>query len=65
MNRNFAGTLYLPEYTVLNASVFYNVSDFVINLKLDNLTDEEYYKGWSTISPQRPRTFSAGVTYNF
>ncbi|WP_290842743.1 TonB-dependent receptor [Flavobacterium sp.] len=65
MNRNLAGTLYLPEYTVLNASIFYQKSDFTINLKLDNLTDEEYYKGWSTISPQRPRVFSAGVSYNF
>ncbi|RYZ81282.1 MAG: TonB-dependent receptor, partial [Proteobacteria bacterium] len=64
-NRNGSGTLYLPEYTVFNASVFYNLSGFVFNLKLDNFTDEEYYKGWSTISPQDPRTFSAGVTYNF
>ncbi len=65
MNRNLAGTLYLAEYTVLNASIFYQKSDFTINLKLDNLTNEEYYKGWSTISPQRPRVFSAGVSYNF
>ena len=65
MNRNLAGTLYLPEYTILNASLFYATSGFTINLKLDNLTDEEYYKGWSTITPQRSRTFSAGVSYNF
>lgn len=65
MDRNLAGKLYLPEYTVLNASVFYSVNEFTVNLKLDNITNEEYYKGWSTISPQRPRVFSAGVTYNF
>jgi len=64
-NRNLGGTFTLPEYTVLNASVFYNAADFVITLKLDNITDKEYYKGWSTISPQRPRMFAANLTYNF
>ncbi len=64
-NRNLGGTFTLPEYTVLNASAFYTMDAFTLTLKLDNLADEEYYKGWSTISPQRPRTFSANITYNF
>lgn len=64
-NRNVGGTFTLPEYTVLNASVFYNVDAFTLTLKLDNLTDKEYYKGWSTISPQKPRIFAANLSYNF
>lgn len=64
-NRNTAGTFTLPEYTVLNASVFYAIDAFQITLKLDNMTNKEYYKGWSTISPQRPRIFAANLTYNF
>ena len=64
-NRNLGGTFTLPEYTVLNASVFYNADAFTITLKLDNLNNEEYYKGWSTINPQMPRTFAANLTYNF
>ncbi|NMH28689.1 TonB-dependent receptor [Flavobacterium silvaticum] len=64
-NRSNAGTFTLPEYTVFNASVFYNIAAFQVNLKLDNIGNKEYYKGWSTISPQDPRTFSASVTYNF
>lgn len=64
-NRNLGGTFALPEYTVLNASVFYNAQPFIITLKLNNLTDEEYYKGWSTINPQAPRTLLANLTYNF
>lgn len=59
------GTFTLDEYAVLNASVFYSVEAFSITLKLDNLTDEEYYKGWSTINPQMPRSFAANFTYNF
>lgn len=64
-NRNGAGAFTLPEYTVLNGSIFYSSEDFLITLKLDNITNKEYYKGWSTISPQRPRVFSVGATYNF
>lgn len=59
------GTFAVPEYTVINASAFYNVDAFTITLKMDNITDKEYYKGWSTINPQRPRTFAANLTYNF
>ncbi|MHA3786818.1 TonB-dependent siderophore receptor [Flavobacterium hauense] len=64
-SRNLGGTFVLPEYTVLNASVFYNIDAFAITLKVDNLTNEEYYKGWSTINPQKPRVFAANLTYNF
>ncbi|GGW95093.1 TonB-dependent receptor [Salegentibacter mishustinae] len=64
-NRQTAGVFTLPSYTILNASLFYNVDKFGINLKLNNLTNEEYYTGWSTINPQRPRNFAASLTYNF
>ena len=64
-SRNGAGTFTLPEYTVINGSIFYSSQDFLITLKLDNITNKEYYKGWSTISPQKPRVFSIGATYNF
>ena len=64
-NRQTAGVFTLPSYTILNASLFYNVDKFDINLKLNNLTNEEYYTGWSTINPQRPRNFAASLTYNF
>jgi iron complex outermembrane receptor protein len=64
-NRNLAGVFTLPSYTVFNASLFYSVEKFAINLKLNNLTDEEYYNGWSTINPQTPRNFAASLTYKF
>ena len=64
-NRQTAGVFTLPSYTILNASLFYNIDEFGINLKLNNLTNEEYYTGWSTINPQRPRNFAASLTYNF
>ena len=59
------GAFTLPEYTVLNASAFYTINAFVITLKVDNITDKEYYKGWSTINPQKPRVALVNLTYNF
>lgn len=64
-NRNTAGTFTLPSYTVLNAAIFYDVDKFSINLKLNNLTNEDYFNGWSTINPQAPRNFAAALTYKF
>lgn len=64
-SRNDSGTFVLPEYTVLNASAFYTMDAFTITLKVDNITDKDYYKGWSTISAQKPRVFAANLTYNF
>lgn len=64
-NRAVGGFFTLPSYTLLNASAFYTVEKFSIILKLNNLTDVEYYNGWSTINPQAPRNFAASFTYNF
>nr|WP_322625117.1 TonB-dependent receptor [uncultured Flavobacterium sp.] len=64
-NRNTAGTFTLPDYTILNASAFYNINDVTITLKLDNISNKDYYKGWSTISAQRARMLSASLSYNF
>lgn len=59
------GTFTLDEYTVLNASLFYQTDKFGITLKLNNLNDEEYYNGWSTINPQIGRNLSANFSYYF
>ena len=64
-NRNTAGIFTLDDYTVLNASLFYQTEKFGITLKLNNLNDEEYYNGWSTINPQIGRNLSANFTYKF
>ncbi len=64
-NRQLGGVFTLPSYTVLNAGVFYNVQEYSINVKLNNLGNEEYYNGWSTINPQTPRNVMASFTYKF
>ncbi|MBD3615338.1 MAG: TonB-dependent receptor [Gracilimonas sp.] len=65
LNRASTGTFTLPSYTIVNASVFYDTDAYRIDFKVDNLTDKEYYKGWSTINPQKPRVIKAGFLYKF
>ncbi|WP_339702341.1 TonB-dependent receptor [uncultured Marixanthomonas sp.] len=60
-----AGQFILPEYTVANASVFYQADKYRIGLKLNNVFNKEYYKGWTTITPQTPRALYANFTYKF
>jgi len=59
------GEFILPSYTIANASVFYQADRYRIALKLNNAFNEEYYKGWSTINPQSPRSLYATVSYSF
>lgn len=65
MNRTTPGAFTLPEYTVLNASVSYNATRYLLTLKVDNLTNEETYDGWSTIRPRNMRAVIANLTYRF
>lgn len=65
LNRANIGTFTLPEYTVLNSSISYSTGAFNLIIKVNNLTNEKYYSGWSTVTPQRMRSLNAGITYKF
>lgn len=59
------GVFYLPSYTVLNASVSYDRAKFRVALKLNNLTDKQYFTGYSTFNAQMPRQFVGSVAFRF
>ncbi|HEY9046785.1 MAG TPA: TonB-dependent receptor [Ohtaekwangia sp.] len=65
LNRATTGVFMIPSYTLLNAAISYNADAFGITLKADNLTNEDYYNGWSTINPQKPRSFTTRLTFKF
>jgi iron complex outermembrane receptor protein len=65
VNRATMGVFTLPSYTVLNATVSYSMSHLNFGVKLNNLTDKQYYKGWSTLEPMRTRTIAGTVGYRF
>lgn len=60
-----SGGFTLPDYTVFNASIYYENDTFRLSVKGNNLTDEAYYSGWSTLTPQQTRMFIATLDYKF
>lgn len=59
------GKFILPSYTIANSSIFYQAEKYRVSLKVNNLFNKEYYKGWTTINPQSPRAVLANLTYKF
>ncbi|MDN3723475.1 TonB-dependent receptor [Aequorivita sp. SDUM287046] len=65
INYESTGDFILPSYTIANASIFYQANKYRIGLKLNHALNEEYYKGWTTINPQAPRSLLATISYKF
>ncbi|SNR63533.1 iron complex outermembrane recepter protein [Maribacter sedimenticola] len=65
INYASTGEFILPSYTIANASIFYQANNYRLGVKLNNAFNKEYYKGWTTISPQTPRALLANLTYTF
>ncbi|WP_443937660.1 TonB-dependent siderophore receptor [Pedobacter sp. MW01-1-1] len=59
------GIFTLPAYTVFNATAFYNTNSYRLGLKVDNLADTKYYKGWTTVEAQMPRSIVANISFKF
>ncbi|MBP1839508.1 TonB-dependent receptor [Formosa algae] len=60
-----SGVFSVPSYIVANASVYYAADRYRVGLKLNNMFNEEYYSGWSTLTPQQPRAVLANFAYKF
>ena len=65
LNRSNIGTFTLPSYIIFNSVISYTANKYNINLKFDNFTNEKYFSGWSTVTPQRPSTVALGVDFKF
>jgi iron complex outermembrane recepter protein len=59
------GVFVLPAYALLNASVFYNANHFRISLNVNNITSKEYYIGYWSVNPQKPRNSTLSVAFKF
>ena len=65
INYDATGDFLLPSYTILNSTIFYEADKYRIALKLNNMSDEHYFKGWSTINPQKTRNILASCSFRF
>ncbi|PSL43815.1 iron complex outermembrane receptor protein [Chitinophaga niastensis] len=65
VNDKTIGTFILPAYTVLNGSIFYDHARFRVGVKMDNITDKHYWIGYTTVNPQKLRSFTGSMAFKF
>ncbi|HTJ51527.1 MAG TPA: TonB-dependent receptor [Cyclobacteriaceae bacterium] len=65
VNSTTMGVFTLPAYTILNATVFYDHTKFRAGIKVDNLTNQEYWIGYTTMNPQKLRSITGSLTIKF
>lgn len=65
IDNSVTGVFYLPSYTLLNGSLFYNAEKFRLGLNVNNITNTVYYIGYWSVNPQRPTNFTASFAYKF
>jgi iron complex outermembrane receptor protein len=59
------GDFYLPSYTVLNGGIFYNTDDVRVNVNINNIGNTDYYIGYWSVNPQKPRNIVASISFKF
>lgn len=64
-NGKVTGEFTIPAYTVYSSTIFYNTDSYRIGLKADNLSNLEYWKGWSTLEAQMPRRVLLNLSFRF
>lgn len=64
-NNYVTNTFYLNEYFIMNANAFYDTKKFRIGVKVDNLTNEHYWIGYSTANAQQLINVVGSLTFKF
>jgi iron complex outermembrane receptor protein len=68
----FSKSVILPSYTLVNVGLNFRTGAWRFDVQVRNLTDEEYFRsnfpdlfGSTIVKPERPRHWSASVSYSF
>ncbi|MBZ4191886.1 TonB-dependent receptor [Niabella beijingensis] len=65
VNSNIDGKLILPAATILGAHLTYDRKHYRVGLKVNNVSNEKYWMGWTNFIPQMPRQFIGTIAYKF
>ncbi|MFD2144596.1 TonB-dependent siderophore receptor [Mucilaginibacter antarcticus] len=65
VNNVASGTFVLPEYYLFNGNVFFDRTKYRVGVAVNNLTNKQYYTGYTTVNPQRLRQFILSASYKF
>ncbi len=68
----FSKSVRLPAYTLVNAGLNYRTGPWKFDVQVRNLTDEDYFRsnfpdlfGSTVVKPERPRNWTASLSYSF
>lgn len=65
INNTLAGVFTLPAYMIFDATTFYDLKKYRIGVKLDNIMNKKYWRGWTMAEAQMPRFFSLQLAVKF
>ncbi len=65
VNQKPDGALILPAYTLVGASLSYDLPRFRFALKMNNVTNQRYWMGWTNMIPQMPRQLIGTMSVKF
>ncbi|WP_276483491.1 TonB-dependent receptor [Paraflavitalea pollutisoli] len=65
VNQHPDGALILPAYSVIGAHVTYDTKRYRLGVKVNNITDKEYWMGWSNYIPQMRRQLIGTIAVKF
>jgi len=65
LNNAVSGTFILPHYVVFNSSLFFDGNRYRVGLSVNNMTDQHYWVGYTTINAQSPRAYIGSVAFKF
>lgn len=64
-NQRPDGVLILPAYTIAGAHITYDTKRYRLGVKINNITNKEYWMGWSNYIPQMKRQLIGTVAIKF
>jgi len=59
------GDFIVPSYLLLGSHFTYDTKRYRLGIKINNLTNEKYWMGWTNLIPQMPRQLVATVGIKF
>lgn len=59
------GVFTLPEFTLVDATIYYEQPKWRFGLKCNNLTNQEYYVGYTTMNSMQLRSIIGSITFKF
>jgi len=65
IDNSITGVFKIPSYALLNASLSYDTKYFRVSCTANNITNKEYYIGYWSVNPQKPRNFVSSFSYKF